>query len=379
MIPRTLFTEEHDMFRENFRKFAEKEIVPHHERWEDQGHVDRELWTKAGAAGFLCPTMPEAYGGSGVDRRYSAIILEELSIIGATGPGFSLHSDIIAPYILNYGTEAQKKHWLPQMARGEKIGAVAMTEPGTGSDLQAVKTTAVEDGDEYVINGSKIFITNGYMCDHVIVVAKTGDPKGGADQMSLIIVEAGRDGFTKEKPFKKVGMKAQDTAQLHFSDVRVPKTNLLGEPSGAFLMLMAELAWERLMIAIACVAGAEMAFKEAHAYSQDRTAFGRAIGKFQNTRFKLAEMKTEIEIARVFVDRCLELELDKKLDIDNAAMAKYTTSEMLCRVVDEAVQIHGGYGYMWEYPIARGYADARVQRIYGGTTEIMKEIISRSL
>ncbi|MEO0399203.1 MAG: acyl-CoA dehydrogenase family protein [Pseudomonadota bacterium] len=379
MIPRTVFSDEHLMFQENFRRFVEKEITPHHDRWEAEQQVDRALWEKAGAQGFLCTSMPEKYGGAAADRFISAIIIEELARAGASGPGFNLHSDIVAPYVFNYGSEEQKQSILPRMARGEIIGAIAMTEPGTGSDLQAVKTTAVEDGDDLIINGSKIFITNGFMCDFAIVVAKTGEVKGGADQMSLVLVEADREGFTKEKPLKKVGMKAQDTCILHFSDVRVPKSNVLGGPGQAFMMLMTELAWERLMIAIGCVAGAEMALNEALSYANEREAFGRPIAKFQNTKFKLAEMKTETTIARVFVDRCMELEAQKKLDVDDAAMAKYWTSELLCKIVDEAVQIHGGYGYMWEYPIARAYADARVQRIYGGTTEIMKEIISRSL
>ncbi|MEM6415623.1 MAG: acyl-CoA dehydrogenase family protein [Pseudomonadota bacterium] len=379
MIHRTLYSDEHLMFRDNFRKFVEKEIVPHHDRWEQQQYVDRSAWKLAGEQGFLCTGMPEEYGGANADRYISAIIIEELCRVGASGPGFSLHSDIVAPYIFNYGNEEQKKRFLPPMAKGDLIGAIAMTEPGTGSDLQGVKTTAVEDGDDYIINGSKIFITNGYMCDVAIVVTKTGDPKGGADQMSLILVEADRDGFTKEKPLKKVGMKAQDTGVLHFSDVRVPKANLLGAPGSAFMMLMSELAWERLMIGIGCVVGAEGVLEETIKYTNDRQAFGRPIGKFQNTKFKLAEMKTETTIARVFIDKCMELEADKKLTVDTAAMAKYWTSELLCRVADEAVQLHGGYGYMWEYPVARAYADARVQRIYGGTTEIMKEIISRSL
>ncbi|MEM9286826.1 MAG: acyl-CoA dehydrogenase family protein [Pseudomonadota bacterium] len=379
MIPRTIFSPEHELFRDSFKKFIAQEITPHHDAWEEAQQVDRALWTKAGEQGFLCTSLPEEFGGSGADRLYSAIIIEELSYAGATGPGFSLHSDIVAPYINNYGTPELKQRYLPKMATGEWIGAIAMTEPGTGSDLQAVKTTAVEDGDDFIINGSKTFITNGYMCDFAIVVAKTGDPKGGADQMSLIIVDAERAGFTKEKPLKKVGMKAQDTCVLHFDTVRVPKTNILGGPNMAFIMLMSELAWERLMIAIGCVSGAQFALDEALKYSKEREAFGRPIGKFQNTKFTLAEMKTKVSMARVFVDRCMELELEKKLDVDDAAAAKYWTSELLCEVVDEAVQIHGGYGYMWEYPIARAYADARVQRIYGGTSEIMKEIISRGM
>ncbi|MEM6415204.1 MAG: acyl-CoA dehydrogenase family protein [Pseudomonadota bacterium] len=379
MINRTLYRDEHLMFRDNFRKFVEKEIVPHHARWEDQQHVDRSLWEKAGEQGFLCTEMPEEYGGAGADRYISAIVIEELARVCTSGPGFTVHSDLVAPYILNYGNEEQKKKFLPAMARAEMIGAIAMTEPGTGSDLQAVKTTAVEDGDEFVVNGSKMFISNGYMCDFAIVVAKTGDSKGGADQMSLLLIEADRDGFRKEKPLKKVGLKAQDTTQLHFSDVRVPKANLLGAQGGAFMMLMKELAWERLILGIGCVAGAEAVLTETIKYTNDRQAFGRPIAKFQNTKFKLAEMKTEITIARVFIDKCMQLEAEKQLTVDTAAMAKYWTSELACKVVDEAVQLHGGYGYMWEYMVARAYADARIQRIYGGTTEIMKEIISRSL
>ncbi|MEM9011365.1 MAG: acyl-CoA dehydrogenase family protein [Pseudomonadota bacterium] len=379
MIPRPLFEEEHQVFRDSVGRFFEAEVLPRHDAWEEQGWVDRDVWERAGAQGFLCPTMPEAYGGSGTDRRFAAILIEEQAVRGINGVGFALHSDIVAPYILNYGSEAQKQAFLPAMARGERIGAIAMTEPETGSDLQAIKTTAREDGEDYVINGAKTYITNGWNCDFAIVACKTGDVSGGAEEMSLILVEADREGFRKDKPFKKVGMKAQDTCQLTFDAVRVPKSNLLGGPNQAFAMLMTELAWERLMIAIGCVAGAKYALELTQTYTKEREVFGRPIAKFQNSRFKLVEMKTEIQIAEVFVDRCLELELAGKLPIEMAAMAKYWTSDVLQKVVDEAVQLHGGYGYMWEAPIARAYADARVQRIYGGSTEIMKEIIARSM
>lgn len=378
MLPRTIYTEEHVLFRDTVKRFFSNEIQPRHEAWEEQGWVDRDAWSKAAELGLLCATMPEEFGGSGVDRRHSAILLEEQALHGLNGVGFALHSDIVAPYILNYGSPELKARYLPAMARGEKIGAIAMTEPGTGSDLQKVTTTAREDGDAYVINGAKTYITNGWNCDFAIVACKTGET-GGAREMSLIIVDTDLEGFSRDKPFKKIGMRAQDTCQLTFDNVRVPKGNLLGMPNAAFMMLMTELAWERLMIAIGCVAGAQYAYRLAHEYTHQREAFGRPIAKFQNTRFKLAEMKSEIAIGQAYVDRCLELELEKKLPVEAAAAAKYWTSDMLQRTVDEAVQMHGGYGYMWETPIARAYADARVQRIYGGSTEIMKEIIARTL
>ncbi|MEM0929623.1 MAG: acyl-CoA dehydrogenase family protein [Pseudomonadota bacterium] len=378
MLERNLYDEEHELFRQTVSRFFDEEIVPHHDRWEEQGYVDREAWTKAGELGLLCSTIPEAYGGSAVDRRYSAILLEEQGYRGINGVGFALHSDIVGPYINNYGTDEQKQRYLPAMVTAEKIGAIAMTEPGTGSDLQAITTTAKDDGDHYVINGAKTYITNGWNCDFAVVACKTGS-QGGAKEMSLIIVDADSDGFYKDKPFKKVGMRAQDTCQLTFDNVRVPKSNLLGGPNAAFMMLMTELAWERLMIAIGCVAAAKYAYDLTKEYTNERQAFGRPIANFQNSKFKMAEMKTEIAIGQTYIDRCLELELEKKLNVDAAAAAKYWCSDMLQKVVDEGVQLHGGYGYMWETPIARAYADARVQRIYGGSTEIMKEIISRSL
>ncbi len=379
MIPRTLFTAEHDDFRKTVRRFFDTEIVPHRERFEEQQHIDRALWNKAGELGLLCATMPEEFGGLGVDRTYSVILMEEQSYSGDSGAGFSLHSDIVANYINNFGSKEQKAHWLPRMATGEIVGAIAMTEPGTGSDLQSVKTTAVADGDDYILNGSKIFITNGYLSDLVVVVARTGNSGEGSKDISLLLVEADRPGFTKGKPLKKVGMKAQDTCELFFENVRVPKSNRLGMEGMGFIMLMKELAWERLMIAITSVAGAEAALKHTLEYTRSRKVFGKAVATFQNTRFKLAEMKAELAIARVYVDKCIEMQLKNKLGVDDAATAKYWTSDLMGKVIDECVQLHGGYGYMLEYPIARAWIDSRAQRIYGGTNEIMKELIARTM
>ncbi|WP_325087116.1 acyl-CoA dehydrogenase family protein [Acinetobacter johnsonii] len=379
MLPRNLFNTEHEAFRETVRKFYAKEVVPNIEKYEQQQHVDRELWNKAGAMGLLCATMPEAYGGSGVDRLYSMILIEEQAYAMDSSTGFSLHSDIVANYINNFGSEAQKHYWLTRMASGETVTAIAMTEPGTGSDLQAVRTTAVLDGDDYIINGSKIFITNGYLCDMAIVVCKTGDSEKGSANLSLIIVEADRMGFSKGKPLNKIGMKGQDTCELFFDHVRVPKENLLGMEGMGFMMLMKELAWERMLVAIICQAGAEAALAHTVQYTKERKAFGKAISSFQNTRFKLAELRTEIDFCRAYLDRCMQLQLEESLGIDAAAAAKYKISEMFSKVVDECLQLHGGYGYMLEYPIARAYLDNRANRIYAGTNEIMKELISRSL
>ncbi|MGF2879984.1 acyl-CoA dehydrogenase family protein [Acinetobacter johnsonii] len=379
MLPRNLFNAEHEAFRETVRKFYAKEVVPNIEKYEQQQHVDRELWNKAGAMGLLCATMPEAYGGSGVDRLYSMILIEEQAYAMDSSTGFSLHSDIVANYINNFGSEAQKHYWLTRMASGETITAIAMTEPGTGSDLQAVRTTAVLDGDDYIINGSKIFITNGYLCDMAIVVCKTGDSEKGSANLSLIIVEADRMGFSKGKPLNKIGMKGQDTCELFFDHVRVPKENLLGMEGMGFMMLMKELAWERMLVAIICQAGAEAALAHTVQYTKERKAFGKTISSFQNTRFKLAELRTEIDFCRAYLDRCMQLQLEESLGIDAAAAAKYKISEMFSKVVDECLQLHGGYGYMLEYPIARAYLDNRANRIYAGTNEIMKELISRSL
>ncbi|MDG9787662.1 acyl-CoA dehydrogenase family protein [Acinetobacter johnsonii] len=379
MLPRNLFNAEHEAFRETVRKFYAKEVVPNIEKYEQQQHVDRELWNKAGAMGLLCATMPEAYGGSGVDRLYSMILIEEQAYAMDSSTGFSLHSDIVANYINNFGSEAQKHYWLTRMASGETVTAIAMTEPSTGSDLQAVRTTAVLDGDDYIINGSKIFITNGYLCDMAIVVCKTGDSEKGSANLSLIIVEANRAGFSKGKPLNKIGMKGQDTCELFFDHVRVPKENLLGMEGMGFMMLMKELAWERMLVAIICQAGAEAALAHTVQYTKERKAFGKAISSFQNTRFKLAELRTEIDFCRAYLDRCMQLQLEESLGIDAAAAAKYKISEMFSKVVDECLQLHGGYGFMLEYPIARAYLDNRANRIYAGTNEIMKELISRSL
>ena len=379
MLTRNLFNAEHEAFRETVRKFYAKEVVPNIEKYEQQQHVDRELWNKAGAMGLLCATMPEAYGGSGVDRLYSMILIEEQAYAMDSSTGFSLHSDIVANYINNFGSEAQKHYWLTRMASGETVTAIAMTEPGTGSDLQAVRTTAVLDGDDYIINGSKIFITNGYLCDMAIVVCKTGDSEKGSANLSLIIVEADRAGFSKGKPLNKIGMKGQDTCELFFDHVRVPKENLLGMEGMGFMMLMKELAWERMLVAIICQAGAEAALVHTVQYTKERKAFGKTVSSFQNTRFKLAELRTEIDFCRAYLDRCMQLQLEESLGIDAAAAAKYKISEMFSKVVDECLQLHGGYGYMLEYPIARAYLDNRANRIYAGTNEIMKELISRSL
>ncbi|WP_180180567.1 acyl-CoA dehydrogenase family protein [Acinetobacter sp. YH01021] len=379
MLPCQLFSTEHDAFRETVRKFYEKEVIPHTERYESQQHVDRELWNKAGELGLLCATMPEEYGGSGVDRLYSMILIEEQAYAGDSATGFSLHSDIVANYLLNFGNKDQKQQWLPKMASGEVVTAIAMTEPGTGSDLQAVRTSAVLDGDDYVINGSKIFITNGYLCDMAIVVCKTGNNDKGSANLSLIMVEAERAGFSKGKPLNKIGMKGQDTCELFFDNVRVPTENLLGLEGMGFMMLMKELAWERLIVAIICQAGAEAAFAHTVKYTKERQAFGKSISHFQNTRFKLAELRTEIEVCRAYLDRCMELQLKHELGVDAAAAAKYKISEIYSKVVDECLQLHGGYGYMLEYPIARAYIDNRANRIYAGTNEIMKELIARSL
>jgi alkylation response protein AidB-like acyl-CoA dehydrogenase len=377
-IPRTVYTADHEAFRDSVKAFISAEIAPHHKRWEEDGIVNRDVWLKAGQQGLLLPNVPAEYGGGDADFGMSSIVIEELSRGAYSGPGFGLHSDIIAPYLLKYGSEDQKRKWLPRMARGEVIGAIAMTEPGTGSDLQGVKTTALRQGNEIVLNGQKTFITNGQNADLVIVVAKT-DPKAGAKGTSLILVEREREGFTRGRNLEKLGMKAQDTSELFFDNVRLPPENILGEEGRGFQYLMQELAQERLIIGLGCVATMEAALQWTIDYVKERKAFGQPIAAFQNTRFKLAEIKTDVEVARVYTDRCLALHLEGKLDAATAAGNKYWTSDKLCEVLDGCLQLFGGYGYMWEYPIARAYADARVQRIYGGTNEIMKEIIARQL
>jgi len=380
-MQRTLFTEDHRLFRDSYRHFVEKEIVPFYSQWEKDGHVSRELWLKAGQQGFLGLNVPEEYGGAGVDDyRYSVIMMEEVARadVPAGGGGMGLHNDIVIPYILAYASPEQKQRWLPGMCSGETITAIAMTEPDTGSDLAAVRTSAVRAGDYYLVNGQKTFITNGYLSDFVIVVTKT-NPSSGHKGISLLIVERGMEGFKRGRLLDKVGLKAQDTAELIFEDVRVPVSNLLGEEGQGFYYLMRQLARERLNVAVGAMAACERALEITLEYCKQRTAFGKPIGSFQNSRFKLAEMKTAIEIGRVFVDRCIEELLEGTLTPETAAMAKWWTSDLQKRVVDECVQLHGGYGYMLEYPIARAYLDARVQSIYAGTNEIMKEIIGRSM
>ena len=378
MIERTLFGEQHEQYRDTVRRFLEKEVAPHHAKWEEDGYVDREVWLKAGKNGLLCPSMPEAYGGADADRLYSVAMFEEIARQGYTGLGFGLHNEIVAPYILKYGSDAQKAKYLPAMASGEVIGAIAMSEPSAGSDLQGIRTTARDAGDHWVLNGSKTFITNGWHADLVIVVAKT-DPDAGAKGTSLLLIERGMPGFEKGRRLKKAGMKAQDTSELFFDNVKVPKTNLLGDLNRGFIYLMQELPWERLQIALSGIAAAQAAIDQTIEYTKERKAFGTTVAGFQTTRFKLAELQTEAQVARVFVDRCTELLMQGKLDTATASMAKYWVSDLQCKIIDECVQLHGGYGYMLEYPVTRAWTDARVQRIYGGTNEIMKEVIARSM
>ena len=378
MIERKVFEAEHELFRESVRKFLEVEAVPYHSQWEKDGQVDREVWRKAGEQGFLVPTAPEEYGGVGVDFRYNTVVSEEVSRLGLTGLGWALHSDIAVPYILNYGTAEQKQKYIPGCISGDIITAIAMTEPGTGSDLQGVKTTAVLEGDHYIVNGSKTFITNGQHSDLVVVVVKT-DPDAGAAGTSLLLIEAGTPGFDKGTNLEKLGLKAQDTSELFFNDARVPKQNLLGEEGKGFIYLMEELSQERLSIGLMGVMSAESILQQTIDYVKERKAFGQPIAAFQNTQFKLAEMDSEVTATRVFIDRCLELHITRELDAVTASKAKLLGTELQGRVIDQCLQLHGGYGYMLEYPVARAYADARIQRIYGGTSEIMKLIIGRSL
>lgn len=376
--PRPMFSDTHESFRRSVRAFVEKEVAPHHAQWEKDGAVSREVWLKAGEAGLLLPAMDEDYGGGGGDFLMSAIVIEELAAGGYSGPGFGLHSDIVAPYIRRYGSEEQKREILPRMAKGEIIGAIAMTEPDTGSDLQSIKTTALKDGNQIVINGSKTYITNGQMADLIIVVAKT-DPKAGAKGTSLVLVERDREGFKRGRNLDKLGLKAQDTSELFFDNVRVPTSNILGAEGQGFIYLMQELAQERLIIGLGAVARLETLLAETIEFTKARKAFGQPVSSFQNTRFVLAEVATQIKVARVFTDWCLAEHMEGRLDPATAAMNKYWTSDVQCKLIDQCLQLYGGAGYMWEYPVARAYADARVQRIYGGTNEIMKEIIARSI
>ncbi|MCE4072303.1 MULTISPECIES: acyl-CoA dehydrogenase family protein [Pseudomonas] len=380
MIPRTLFEHEHEEFRNTVRRFLADECVPHHEHWEEQHRVPREIWSRAGELGMLNATTPEVYGGLGLDRRFSMIAVEEVARAGTSGlNGFNVH-DIVAGYFINFGTEEQKHRWLPSMATGEVISAVAMTEPNTGSDLQAVKTRAVLDGDEYVINGAKTFISNGTNCDVIVVVARTGDSGKGSRDLSLILVEAERAGVVKSKPLRKVGLHAQDTTMVFFEDVRVPKDAILGGvPGQGFIQLMKELAWERLSIGILGIAASQAVLEQTVDYTRGRSVFGKPIIDFQNSRFRLADLKTEIVIGQAYVDRCMELCLRHELSSEAAAAAKLWGTELYSKVVDQCLQLHGGNGYMLEYPVARHYLDSRVNRIYGGANDIMRELVARTL
>ncbi|MFF3482985.1 acyl-CoA dehydrogenase family protein [Streptomyces sp. NPDC002701] len=378
-MKRQIFTPEHEAFRESVRTFLAKEVLPHHEQWEKDGIVSREVWLAAGRQGLLGLAVPEEYGGGGnTDFRHSAVLAEEFARAGAAGPALGLHNDIIGPYLTGLGTEEQKRRWLPGFCDGSLITAIAMTEPGAGSDLQGITTQAEDRGDHWLLNGSKTFISNGILADLVIVVART-TPEGGARGLSLLVVERGTDGFERGRNLDKIGLKAQDTAELFFHDVRVPKENLLGELDGAFVHLMTNLAQERLNIAVVGIAAAEHLLEITTEYVKEREAFGRPLSKLQHIRFEIAEMATECAVTRTFVDRCIVDHAAGELDAVHASMAKWWATELQKRVADRCLQLHGGYGYMTEYRVARAFTDGRIQTIYGGTTEIMKEIIGRSL
>jgi alkylation response protein AidB-like acyl-CoA dehydrogenase len=372
------FTDEHHMFRDSVQSFIRREVAPFHADWEEQGIVDRAVWRKAGEAGLLLASIPAEYGGGGGDFLMTQILLEELVKGVFSGPGFRLHSDIVAPYILHLGSEDQKRRWLPKMASGESIAAIAMTEPSAGSDLQAIRTTAIRDGDEYVINGQKTFISNGAMADLVVVAVKT-DPAARAKGVSLVVVETERKGFSRGRRLKKLGMKAQDTSELFFADVRIPVTNRLGEEGKGFSYLMRELPQERLIAGSIALVAAESALVWTVEHVKARQAFGAPLFSLQNTRFVLSEVKTEVTVGRTFLDDCINLHLRGELDGTRAAMAKLWLTELEGRVLDKCLQLFGGYGYMWEYPITRAYADARIHRILAGSNEIMKELIARSI
>ena len=379
-MDRHLFRDEHDLFRQSFRQFLDREVVPNQPRWNEAGMVDRSAWRKAGASGFLCPWLDEEQGGPGGDFLHSVIIMEEMARVYESGFAVSLHSDIVVPYIHTFGSAEQKRRWLPGCASGELVTAIAMTEPGAGSDLAGVATTAVRDGDHYVLNGAKTFISNGILCDLCIVVAKTDpNPDNAHRGMSLFVVEAGTPGFIKGKKLAKMGMPSQDTAELAFEDCRVPVANRLGEEGSAFIALMTKLQQERLCVAIMSQAAAERVLADTIAYCQDRRAFGRPIAKFQNTQFKLAECATEVEVGRAFLDKLVAEHMSGKYLVKECSMAKLWQTEMAGRVIDQCLQFFGGYGYMLEYPVTRAFMDARVQRIYAGTNEIMKVIIAKQM
>jgi acyl-CoA dehydrogenase len=374
---RTAFTQEHEMFRDQVRRFFERELVPHLDRWEREGIVDHDLWTKCGEAGLLCPTVPEDYGGLGLDFGYNAVIDEELAYIGSTA-GITLHSDIVADYIIAYGSEEQKRHWLPRMISGETPTAIAMTEPGAGSDLQGIRTTAVKDGGDYVINGSKTYITNGQHAELTIVVAKT-NPDEGARGTSLIFVEAEREGYARGRNLDKIGLHGQDTSELFFHDVRVPEANLLGAEGMGFAYLMNQLPQERLSIACSAQASAQRAYDEAVKFTKERKAFGRTVFEFQNTKFTLAGLAAKLQVGWAHLDWAIRRHIAGELTAAEASAAKLWHTELQWETCDASLQFHGGAGYMNEYPIARLWRDARVTRIFGGTNEIMKEVVSRAI
>ncbi|MNQ69379.1 Acyl-CoA dehydrogenase [compost metagenome] len=379
LIERKIYaTEEHKMMRTMIQEFITHEIIDHLEEWEKNGMVSRDIWQRAGELGLLCLDMPEIYGGGGLDFTFNALLIEEFAKKGITGPGFSLHSDIVAPYLLKYGTETQKQKYLPLMAKGEIITAIGMTEPNCGSDLKALRTTAEDKGDHYLVNGQKTFITNGFMCDMAIVAVKTNH-NTAEEGVTLLILESSMPGFYKGVPLKKIGMKSQDTAELFFDNVKVPKENRLGDEKAGFKIMMQELARERLSVGITAVGTAQGAIENTIAYTTERTAFDTPIAGFQNTQFKLAECATQLQIHQAFLDRCIELVGSHELTAESASMIKYSATEMCGKVVDECLQLFGGYGYMWDYPIAHMYADNRVARIYAGTNEIMKLVIARKL
>jgi len=378
MFERNLFQNEHEMFRSSVRKFIEKEIAPYHQDWEKSGIVPRDLWLKAGAAGLLCCTIPEEYGGLGLDYLFDVIVFEEMARSGFTGPGFLIHCDLVATYVKSFGSEEQKKHWLPKMVAGEAIGSLGMTEPHAGSDLRNIRTRAVRDGDDFVISGQKVFISNGQLCDVLVLATKT-DSLAGGKGITLFLVDTSTPGFKRGRNLEKLGLKAQDTSELFFEDMRIPASCMLGAEGEGFKLMMTKLAQERLAQAIRSATVAETLVDMTVDYTSQRKAFGKTIGDFQNTQFKLAELKTEAVIGRVFTDRCIQKFMDGDLDEVDAAMAKMWLSNLHCRAADECLQLFGGWGYMWEYPIARAFADARIVKIAGGSIEIMKHIIGRSL
>jgi acyl-CoA dehydrogenase len=379
-MERTLFSADHQTFRSSFRGFLDREVKPQQAKWRAQGCVDRDIWRKAGAQGFLCPWLPEKWGGAGGDFLHSTIIMEELACAYESGFAMALHADIVVPYLETFGNDEQRARWLPGCASGELITAIAMTEPGTGSDLAAIATTAVRDGAEYVINGAKTFISNGQLCDLVIVAAKTDpNPANAHRGISLFVVEAARAGFGRGKKLEKMGMAAQDTSELFFDDCRVPANNLLGVEGAGFMMLMQKLQQERLCVAIGSQAGAEQVLADTIAYTKERHAFGRPISKFQNTQFKLVECAAKVEVGRAYIDKVIGEHIHGKHLVKECSIAKFWVTDMAQQVVDECLQLFGGYGYMLEYPVSRAFMDARVQRIYAGTNEIMKIIVAKQM